>query len=392
MSIKTVRLRRRIRWLLLAASAALSLLGLVGCGPGVAQLRAVQYAPVERSDWLVSTPAEQGLDPLLVAKLYHDARELETLYGLLVIKNDRLIAEKYFNGSSISHSNDRMSATKSVVSALTGVALKNGCLQSLDQKMVDFFPEQSGTLGDPRKSQVTIRHLLQMRAGYPWESHEPYFYNVMFEREDWNWIRHMSDFPLLHSPGTTFGYSNLTSHILGAAIARACDTDLLSFARRALFEPMGAELPQWHRASDNYYFGSFGLFTPARDMAKFGKLYLHEGEFDGKRILPAEWVRASFQRYSTGINWTGWFGSKLGSYFSDLGYGFQWWSATVGDHYVDFAWGHGGNLIVLLRDLNMIVVTAADPLYRLSEEAAWEYEGDVIDLVGEFIDSLPARG
>ncbi len=79
------------------------------------------------------------------------------------------------------------------------------------------------------------------------------------------------------------------------------------------------------------------------------------------------WVRDSLARYSEGINFTGWFGSKLGSYFSDLGYGYQWWSATVQDHNVDFAWGHGGNLIVPVRDMHLIVVTAADPLYDAPE-------------------------
>ncbi len=104
------------------------------------------------------------------------------------------------------------------------------------------------------------------------------------------------------------------------------------------------------------------------------------------------WVRDSLARYSEGINFTGWFGSKLGSYFSDLGYGYQWWSATVQDHNVDFAWGHGGNLIVPVRDMHMIVVTAADPLYDAPEAQGWQYEGAVIDVVGKFIASLPAAG
>jgi CubicO group peptidase (beta-lactamase class C family) len=166
----------------------------------------------------------------------------------------------------------------------------------------------------------------------------------------------------------------------------------MTFGQRELFKPMGAEISQWHKDADGYYFGHFGLFTTARDMAKFGKLYLHEGEFDGKRLLPAEWVRASFRRYSTDINWTGWISSELGSYFEDLGYGYQWWSAKVGEHSVDFAWGHGGQLIVLVHDLDMVVVSVADPLYELPGEGAWEYEGAVIDVVGKFIASLPKGG
>jgi CubicO group peptidase (beta-lactamase class C family) len=172
-------------------------------------------------------------------------------------------------------------------------------------------------------------------------------------------------------------------------VARSCKTDLLSFARENLFEPMGASLPNWHKATDGYYFGAFGLHTSARDAAKFGSVYLHGGKYRGRQLVPADWVKASLQRYSEDMNFTGWFSSELGDHFYDLGYGYQWWSASAGDHRVDFAWGHGGNLIVLHHGLDMIVVASADPLYEYPEEAGWEYEGAVIDVVGKFIASLP---
>ncbi len=366
------------------------LLVTVGCSPTKSQLLQVQYAPQLREDWPVSTPEKQGLDPLLVAELYHDAAQLETVYGVLVIKDDQLIAEKYFNGSSIDHSNDRMSTTKSYTSALVGIALEQGCLESLDQKMVEFFPEYASKLGDARKSRLTIRELLQMRAGYPWEDMQSPYLEILYFSHDYDWLPRMASFPLTHQPGTEFAYSNLTSHIVGAIVARACDTDLMSFAKQHLFEPMGASLDDWHRAEDGFYFGAFGIFVSARDMAKFGQLYFHGGEYRGKRLLTQQWVQASLQPYSTDINFTGWFSSELGDYFTDLGYGYQWWTAKVNGRPIDFAWGHGGNLIVLVRDLHMLIVTTADPLYEVPPGASWQYEGAVIDVVGKFIESLPA--
>jgi CubicO group peptidase (beta-lactamase class C family) len=134
--------KRRQRSLLLFTSVILILSVLAGCGgPATADLEAIDYTPLAGDDWDVSTPAEQGLDPMLVAELYYDAAELETLYGLLVIKNGHLIAEDYFHEGSIEQLSARHSATKSYTSALVGIALEQGCLSSLDLKMIDFFPE-----------------------------------------------------------------------------------------------------------------------------------------------------------------------------------------------------------------------------------------------------------
>ena len=140
---------------LLFTSMILILSTMVGCGPSTAELEAVDYTPLPGDDWKVSTPAEQGLDPMLVAELYLNAAELETLYGLLVIKNGHLIAEGYFNGGSVEQENFLASATKSFTSASVGIALEQGCLSSVDQKMMDFFPELR-PLNDSRKEEITI--------------------------------------------------------------------------------------------------------------------------------------------------------------------------------------------------------------------------------------------
>lgn len=357
--------------------------------PRKEELEAVEYTPRPGDDWKVSTPAEQGLDPMLVAELYLDATGLTTLYGLLVIKNGHLIAEEYFNEGGVRQLSGRQSATKSFTSAMVGVALDQGCLSSVDQKMMDFFPEFAGQIKDPRKEQITIRDLLQMRAGYPWEERVSEYFDSLFFTDNWHWLPHLVDFPLVSDPGTEFNYSNLTSHLLGVIVARACDTDLESYSQKHLFSPIDAAVGDWTTDPDNYNWGWGEIYVTARDMAKFGLLYLNDGEYEGRRVLSADWVRESLQRYSDGIKDTEGIASRMGRYFSDIGYGYQWWSATVGDHHFDYAAGHGGNLIVLLDELDMIIVTTADPLYELPVEAGWQFEGAIINLVGRFIKSIP---
>jgi CubicO group peptidase (beta-lactamase class C family) len=374
----------------LFTSVFLILANMTGCNPQAENLESVEYAPLRGDDWPVSTPAEQGLDPKLVAKLYLDAAKLQTLFGLLVVKNGYLIAEKYFNEGSIEQLSGRQSATKSFTSALVGIALDQGYLSSVDQKMIEFFPEFAGQINDPRKEQITIRDLLQMRAGYPDELRTPPYFDILFLSDNWHWLPHLVDFPLVSDPGTEFNYSNLTSHLLGVIVARACDTVLKSYGQEHLFSPINEEVGDWTTDADNYNLGCTEIYVTARDMAKFGLLYLNDGVYEGKRVISADWVRDSLNRYSENIKVGEWLTSRYG-YFRDLGYGYQWWSGRAGKHHFNYAAGHGGNYIVLLHELDMIIVTTADPLHDLWEGDPWKYEGAINNVVGRFIKSLPRK-
>jgi CubicO group peptidase (beta-lactamase class C family) len=359
--------------------------------PRADELGRVNYTPRPGGDWAVSTPDAEGVPPDLVAELYLEAAALPTLYGVLVVKNGRLVAEGYFNDGAIDRRYARQSVTKSYTSAIVGLALEQGYLSSVDQKMMAFFPELAGQFDDARKEQITIRHLLQMRAGYPDEETQLQYLDTLFFTENWHWIPHIAGFPLLGDPGTVFNYSNLTSHILAIIAARAVGSDLRSYGQEQLFSAIDAEVGEWSSDADGYNFGCFEISVTARDMAKFGSLYLNEGRYGGKQVLSADWVRASLDRYSEAIVRGGETSSRKGRYFTDIGYGYQWWSATVGEHDVDYAAGHGGQLIVLLHDLDMIIVTTADPLYDYPAAQGWRFEGGIVNLVGKFITSLAAE-
>ncbi|HSR32422.1 MAG TPA: hypothetical protein VLY63_17820 [Anaerolineae bacterium] len=174
-------------------------------------------------------------------------------------------------------------------------------------------------------------------------------------------------------------------------MARACDTDLKSYGQEHLFSPIGAEVGDWIQDVDGYYQGGGEIRFTARDMAKFGLLYVNDGEYEGNQIISADWVRDSLERYSENINSGGPSSGRMARYFRDLGYGYLWWSARIGDHHVNYAAGHGGQLIVLLDEPDMVIVATADPFYGQSGGEAWRSEKAVFDLVGKFISSLPSE-
>jgi CubicO group peptidase (beta-lactamase class C family) len=303
------------------------------------------------------------------------------------VKNGRLVAEGYFNEGSVEQKALLQSVTKSYTSALVGIALDQGSLSSVDQKMMDFFPEFAGEIADPRKEQITIRNMLQMRAGYPWEETSPELFDTLYAG-----FRplHLIDFALSSDPGTEFAYSNLTSHLLAVIVARACGEDFKSYAQANLFSPLGVELgAPWWQDWEGYYVGHSGIRVTARDAARFGMMYLKGGEYRGTQIVPADWVTSSLKTHSENVSSGAPQSGRIGRYFREVGYGYQWWSARVGDRHFNYAAGHGGQLIVLLEEHDMVIVVTSDPFLGQHDAESWKHEQANFNLVGRFIKSLP---
>ncbi len=334
---------------------------------------------VANDGWPVSSAEEQGIDPEKIEDAYREAGRLDNIYSLLVVKNGFLIAEKYFNGQDIAMANSTASVTKSFTSALAGIALREGVLSSLDLRLCEFFPEIDWKSADPRKSEITLRQVLQMRSGYPWEEADGYL-TALFARS--NWIPLLAEFPLMSDPGTRWGYSNLMSHMMAVVISRAAGRTLLSFAQEFLFTPLEIEVARWPRDANGYYYGMGDMqFTP-RNLARFGQLYLDKGLFNGRQIVPEEWVDASFQVYSPTT-----YPGEIMSAIRQLGYGYFWWSGVSGARRFNYAWGHGGQVIAVAGDLNMVVVASAAPQSGF-DNAAWQNEKAVLEVVGRLIASL----
>jgi CubicO group peptidase (beta-lactamase class C family) len=356
---------------------------ITGCGPSAVELKAVDYTPITDDIWPVSSPAEQGLDPDLVAKFYYNASQLETTYSLLVFKNGHLVAEDYFHDGSPDLQVNIHSVTKSITSALAGIALEEGCLTSVDQKMMDFFPELEDQITDPRKFDITLQQMLQMRAGFPWEESTPELFDLLLTGFHNDTLVHV---PLVRDPGSDSEYSNLTSHLIGMIISRACGTDLKSFAQEHLFNPLGIEPGFWQQDWDGNYLGFSDLDLSSTDLAKFGLLYANDGVYEGEQIIPSDWVDASLQIYSE-QTWK----IRVGRNWGDNAYGYQWWSIRAGSYRYNLAWGHGGQQIILLDALDMVIVVLVDPLHMQWGDKPWRIEKANLNLVADFIASLPVE-
>ena len=316
-----------------------------------------------------------------MAELYYNAAQLETLYSLLVFKNGYLIAEDYYHIGRPDLQVNIHSVTKSFNSALVGLALEEGCLTSLDQKMMEFFPELSNRIRDPRKNDITIRQMLQMRAGYPWEEATAKGTELLFSGFR---PSNLIDVPLAYDPGSSSAYSNLTAHLLGIIVAHACDTDLRSFAQEHFLDPLGIEPSFWQTDWEGNYLGYSDIHLSSTDLAKFGSLYLNQGIYNDIQVIPEDWVKASLQIYSE-KTWT----IRVGRNWGDNGYGYQWWSIKAGNYRYNLAWGHGGQQIVLLEDLDMMIILLADPLHLQHGDKPWKIEKANLNLIADFVASLP---
>ncbi|MCB0852455.1 MAG: serine hydrolase, partial [Bacteroidetes bacterium] len=273
---------------------------LTSCGPSVEELTAVTYSPESNQEWPVSTPEDQGLDPMTIAELYYNASKVETIRGLLVVKDSQLIAEKYFHDWSADQKQRVQSVTKSYTSALVGIAFDQGYLKSLDQKMIEFFPELTDKIQDQRKKEITIRQMLQMRAGFPWEESDPKLFELLYAGFR---PSNLLDVPLNADPGAKCEYSNFTSHMVGVVAARASGMDLKTLGETHLFPKIDSEPGEWITDWEGNYNGHADLHMSARDMAKFGLMYLQDGRYKGQQVLSAEWVKESLKTHSENA-WT----------------------------------------------------------------------------------------
>ena len=372
--------------ILSGATLTVILLGLTvltGCCTCPLDLEDIDYAPVVREDWEVSTPEDQNLDPLLVAEMYCKAQRMDKIFSLLVVKNGKLIAEGYFNDGAIDQKDLLQSVTKSINSACMGKAIDLGLVSGVNAKMLDFFPDIADEISDPRKKEITVRQMLQMRAGFPWEESAEYYWDAMLSGY---YIPLIESFPLVYDPGNGFYYSNLTADWLGIIVDRQSGMNLKAFAQHYIFDPLGIVAGDWRTDADGHNNGAGDLHLSARDAAKFGLMYLNDGVWEGERILPAQWVEDSHRIYTEDA-WK----IRVGSNFKEIGYGYQWWSVTAGNYQYNLAWGHGGQQIALVHDLDMVIVVTSYPFWLEHDDSSWRHEKASLNLVADFVASLPPK-
>lgn len=306
-------------------------------------------------DWRTAVPESQGMDAAMLARGLEEAEQNGLpLHSLLVIRHGSIISETYFPPYNVDTLHELYSVTKSFTATLVGIALDQGKLQDVNQRVFDFFPGQEFSASGARKKAMSMKDLLTMTSGLDWVEGDS-IYRAMYMSQ--NWVKLVMDLPMAADPGKEFLYCSGCSHVLSAIVQQATGENLRDFAQANLFGPLGIENFTWESDTAGISIGGWGLSLAPRDMAKLGYLYLHKGQWDGQQVVSAEWVEAATQKQVTteGVD----------------GYGYQWWVLPELSGYA--ALGRFGQTVFVSPELDLIVVTTAgaqdhEGIFRLIED------------------------
>ncbi len=313
---------------------------LAGCAPG-------QFHPAywPTTGWRSSAPEEQGMDSELLAQMAEHIRaEKLDLHSLLIVRNGTLVSEIYDYPYTADQAHWVMSVTKSVISALVGIAIQKGYLQDVHQTLFSLLPEEGAANMSADKRAITLEDLLTQTSGLECRDN-PAGGQIIMEQSD-DWVQFMLNRPMAARPGEQFNYCTSATHLLSAVLQKATGMSAREFANQNLFAPLGiGPIPnaRWSSDPQGASIGGYGIaFTPT-EMAKLGYLFLNKGQWDGQTVVPAEWVAASTSSHSNQ-------GDKKE-------YGYLWWVDPQGKWYA--ALGRFGEHIFVYPAQNLVVVFTA---------------------------------
>jgi len=309
--------------------------------------------PVDAGDgWAVSDAGSEGIDATsleAMMKFAHDSGQADYLRNILVIRNNRLVFEEYFQTIDRNTLSHLQSATKSMVSAIFGIAVEKGAVNSVDDSLFDYFTEYQH-LNSPEKAAVTVEHVLSMTPGFDWNEitvtvTAPENDNIAAHRSN-NYIEYLLQKDIVTTPGTAWNYNSGCPMLLAGIVFNQTGTHIDEYAALYLFEPMGIQTERWEYQSDGLPLATGGLWMRARDSAKFGQLFVDGGSWNGQQLIPESWVTAS---------WTGYSPQDPGEE-----YGYMWWGRESGGFQYWFAHGYGGQIIMAIPVEEVVIVINAD--------------------------------
>lgn len=334
-------------------------------------------------EWRFAAPESLGMNAKLLSGLDSAISgdstpgRFDTIRGIVVVKDGYIAHERCFGGAVPDDARHVASATKSIVSALIGIAVDQGYIKSIDQCILDFFPDYEAALTNEAARGITLRHLLTMTAPYPYEDWaEPL--DLLSMSPDWTaYVLNMVGRG--GSPGR-FKYSTGGAHLLSAVITRSTGLCAREFANRCLFGPLGMrqidpspavfdfdhlfgeKLTGWPCDPLGNSTGGWGLTLTPRDMARFGFLYINEGNWNGQQILSSSWVADSTSPRSD---------AGRTAPPNPIPYGYLWWlREECGENPFTFmALGDGGNAIYCVPKLDLVVAVSSD--FSTAPEDRW---------------------
>ncbi len=311
--------------------------------------------------------ASASLDEAFASYLQAVADSAEDLHSVMVLQHGRVLEEKFFVPDTAHILN---SVSKTFTSTAVGFAITEGLLH-LDDKIVDLFPESLPDHVSDTLARVTIRHLLTMNSGHGTDP----TYSIRSGEGDW--VKGFMEWPLQYEPGTCYCYNSLGTYVLSAAVQKVTGQKVVDYLDSRLWQPLGIEKPFWQESPAGINTGGWGLFLKTEDLAKMGQLLLQGGKWNGKQILPAEYVaeatRAQVPCQPSWIRADKVAESGLTPENSDwvLGYGYQIWRCRHNAYRAD---GAGGQYIIVIPEKDAVVVnTAALQDMQAELNLVWDY-------------------
>lgn len=341
------------------------------------------------TNWPESMPRAEGLDPAPLEAFDRDlaAGKYGYVDSMLVIRHGKVVSEKtydhaadyarlfagkgpsgiynyydpgwhpFYKGTKL---HTMQSVSKSVTSALIGVAIARGEIPGVDTKVMPYFADFA-IPPDPRRDRMTLRDVLTMTTGIRWDEGSTEYTDprnncaVMESKDDW--VRYVLEQPMAADPGTRFVYNSGATMLLSSLIAKTTGKPEDDYAREHLFEPLGIEEFFWKRTPKGLADAEGGLYLTPRDFAKLGLLYMNDGVWGGRRILPEGWVKSSTE-------------PLVETNEKPFRYGYQWWVLPKNEKRpanAYLAWGYGGQLLIVVPRLELIAVFTGWNVYDKPE-------------------------
>ncbi|MEM8927145.1 MAG: serine hydrolase [Bacteroidota bacterium] len=280
-----------------------------------------------------------------------NAKALVNTHSVLIAKENKLVFEAYFDGFNRNIPHTMMSGSKSISSAIIGIAIDEGIIESVDEKFYDFVPEQYRYTEDSLKTKIRLKHLLTMSSGL--DVNDKALEDHYQDPNNPNsWLKTVLEAPMVNDPGTYTDYGSANPFLLGVYLNERLDQSLGTFMDEKLFAPLG--ITNYINQGDDTripYFGGGMLLTP-RDMLKFGQLYLNRGIWNGQQIISKDWIEASFKKQT-----------RLQDARDKNEYGYLWWHDTYNLNGRTVATvearGAGGQFIFIVPELESVVVVTA---------------------------------
>lgn len=325
----------------------------------------IYQKPLNLKDgWEVSTIQEAGVDTAALYEMMNLVLdEYDYMHSILIVKDGKLIFEEYLNDWDPVRIHRLQSVTKSFTSTLVGIAVNEGFIESIEDPLYKYLPEYD-SLFDDSKKKILIKHILTMSAGFEWNEMATYYVKPK-EADSYlaglsgDYIKYVLEKPVVNEPGKVYSYNSGFPNIMGYIIEKRSGMNITEFAYKHLFDPLGIERSYWWRTTGKNRPGcAGGLRLMSRDLARYGYLYLQNGVWEGKQIVPKDWVENSIAGIMDSGN-----GTHYGYFWKNI-------KSLDGKNNIFFASGTGGQFIACIPELDIVVVTTAKPFTDKGDEVA----------------------